>query len=82
MENTELLPCPFCGGEATRQVNVVHENGAKTYETGCNNAGCSVHPSSYRLSKQDADEAWNTRTQKRTNPAASVGGVGKGDLCL
>ncbi len=60
----KLLPCPFCGGKATRQVNVIHPNGAKTYETGCDNKGCLVHPSSYSISKKQADEFWNTRQER------------------
>jgi len=51
----ELLPCPFCGGPASREAR------NHTYETGCDNVGCSVLPSAVQLSQVAADEAWNRR---------------------
>jgi hypothetical protein len=57
----DLKPCPFCGGEATRQVNKL-PNGGETYETGCNNVGCMVLPFALQLSPDYADRNWNTRT--------------------
>jgi len=57
---SEMKPCPFCGGEATRQENAL-PHGGTTYETGCDNVGCSVLPSAMQLSQEYADEAWNIR---------------------
>ena len=51
----ELLPCPFCGGPASREAR------NHTYETGCDNVGCSVLASAVQLSQVAADEAWNRR---------------------
>ena len=57
---SELKPCPFCGGKATRQVNTLSHGGV-TYETGCDNVGCLVLPSAMQLGKSYADNNWNTR---------------------
>ena len=66
--NDELKPCPFCGGPASRQVNVL-DHGGTTYETGCDNVGCQVLPSAMQLGAAHADVAWNTRTD--TIPSAA-----------
>ena len=57
---SELLPCPFCGGEATR-LDGHYDFGGEWFETGCDNVGCKVLPSIKTLSRSSADESWNTR---------------------
>ena len=52
MEN-KLLPCPFCGGEAE-----LDEYCGK-YVVFCKNASCS-----WRKTKAEAIEAWNTRHER------------------
>lgn len=68
MNNTELLPCPFCGGEAKemRETSLI--------KFGCDK--CAVKPHSYyQVSfpdwRDDAISEWNTRADK----AAPVGDV-------
>lgn len=50
-----LLPCPFCGGEATVGPT------ATMYIVECNNAGCSANPDSIAVFKHAAIAAWNRR---------------------
>ena len=60
-EPTELLPCPFCGGEA----NVIdHHNDDGSVSVGCNNDTCLGFSGLGWLYKTEAEaiEAWNTRT--------------------
>ena len=64
---SELKPCPFCGGEASRehhtQVEILGKmHPGELFETGCDNVGCPVLPSVKKLMKYHADEAWNTRS--------------------
>lgn len=55
----DLKPCPFCGGKAIRYVNV--KNLVRVYCPFSNY--CPVHPCTGFFKKQeDADEAWNRRT--------------------
>jgi hypothetical protein len=61
IDDAVLKECPFCWGKATRQTNVINDNGAKIYETGCDNVGCLVLPSARGLTQETADEYWNTR---------------------
>lgn len=55
VENDDLKPCPFCGGEElVRKINCSHT----FYWIECDNCGCSVDGGN---SKEIAIEAWNTR---------------------
>ena len=53
----ELLPCPFCGGEATLN----RDNAIGRYFAFC--MKCKVRQEN-RLSREDSVNAWNTRTPK------------------
>ena len=54
----ELLPCPFCGGN----VRVWHNLETENYDIECQKCGCDVQQ--HYGCKDEAIEAWNTRTQK------------------
>ena len=56
----ELLPCPFCGGEAT-----VSYNTAYGFIPWCDNSNCILNEltNGYETEAQ-AIKAWNTRTPK------------------
>ena len=61
MQETELKPCPFCGGEARLQRKVVG------YYVICKKCGCRTPYYQYQyapieVKKQEAIEAWNRRT--------------------
>ena len=64
MENTELKPCPFCGGEAqvkmfiTRRVRLFKEVSAKYKYIECKVCGCRTP---LELEEQDAIDKWNRR---------------------
>jgi hypothetical protein len=64
----ELLPCPFCGGPATR-LEGKYDHGGTYNEAGCDNVGCQVLPSALQLSQEGADTAWNRRVDTRPAPA-------------
>lgn len=59
MNETKLLPCPFCGGEA-----IVYESDEidlDWYMIGCKNC-CVVEPmTQWCASKSEAVKQWNTR---------------------
>lgn len=58
MSNIELLPCPFCGGEA--KINRMPH--LWEYSVQCNDVDCIVHPETEGYEKrEEAIEAWNTR---------------------
>ena len=57
MKNKELLPCPFCGGEAEIE---------KFYDSGCwflKCTGCFAQ-TNIMGTKEMAIDRWNTRTNK------------------
>ena len=57
MKNKELLPCPFCGGEA----EVLDYPEVKAYCVAC--LECGVETLIYS-SKEKVIKNWNTRTNK------------------
>lgn len=58
---SELLPCPFCGGEAEYGLTVA---GEEVYCTKCKAAMPRT------TTKEQAIEAWNTRSDRALNKAA------------
>lgn len=75
----KLLPCPFCGGEATithknyrgmlmrMSGNVGYygtpESSRTLYWVGCHGSKSCIHPRAYG-EKEEAIETWNKRTIK------------------
>ena len=57
-ENSELKPCPFCGGEAG------FLNGGTIKCTKCGGAFFVTNP---LISRYDIAKAWNTRTPNEKN---------------
>lgn len=59
----DLLPCPFCGGEAYEETFKYDDNSPTMFNNCCGNKNC---PASYVVAeitdKQEAIKAWNTRT--------------------
>ena len=53
MKNKELLPCPFCGGEAELNPHFYD------FLIACSSCGIGTH---FYHTKREAIEAWNTRT--------------------
>ena len=64
MSNT-LLPCPFCGGEATVGANEYYD-GANTFYTYCTN--CGVQQITTKIRTDEAIAAWNRRAQPGNEP--------------
>lgn len=60
-KNSELLPCPFCGGEAEMHYDA---NGSKW--VACENRECAIQPYLYRTKRTEAEAiaAWNTRYER------------------
>ena len=55
---TELKPCPFCGGEAC----VVESVNTQLFRVECTNSGCYCYNTVFLFSdKKRAIEAWNRR---------------------
>lgn len=55
----ELLPCPFCGGEA----KVIYDDAGKWFYIACVNDECPiVAQGMWHTDMQKAIEEWNTRT--------------------
>ena len=64
---TELLPCPFCGGEAelkpTYDLDADEIDG--WFAWCCTANDCTTHPmTNDYLTRAEAIEAWNTRTER------------------
>lgn len=61
----ELLPCPFCGGEA-----IDSEIEPGNWRIGCNNVQCrgDWFASKFYPTKAAAITAWNTRTELTAKP--------------
>ena len=58
----ELLPCPFCGKQATVTWD------SMGYQIGCKDdaycRGSVLHSDLYYYKREDAVKSWNTRTPK------------------
>lgn len=61
-QTAELLPCPFCGGEA--QMGVNKESTVREYFIGCMNCHIRLYKIGYKRfwSEAEAIAAWNTRS--------------------
>lgn len=76
---SELKPCPFCGGEAQIDSTELHDEYRAddfTWLVICSSAAC--YGNAYQLdhtfyNRQDAVEAWNTRTPPPPNDALLPG---------
>ena len=57
---TELKPCPFCGGEAK-----ILENGFGFFDVSCKKLSCRGYTKFlHYTNKEKAISKWNTRTPK------------------
>jgi C4-type Zn-finger protein len=70
--DTELLPCPFCGGEAVyEEVEArVTSSGKIMWSVGCNSCGDDDEPTCFGYQspivfnrKCEAAKTWNTRSE-------------------
>lgn len=66
MDEEQLKPCPFCGGEATKQVIAPHKHEMTKWLPDCNGeviieckCGCSI----IRDTEKEAITHWNTRKE-------------------
>lgn len=67
MENKELLPCPFCGGEAKLWSHHYAEEDLTLWQVRCNRdflrKKCYMNDSFVTFgTEEEAIEAWNTRS--------------------
>ena len=58
MANSELLPCPFCGGEAQ------DAECEGLWAIACFNFGCNHVQTEWMLTREEAVVAWNTRAER------------------
>lgn len=65
----ELLPCPFCGGEASSQTTQIgHEYGCAWVQ--CHDCLASTDDfEAERAPLAEAESAWNRRTTRPTTPS-------------
>lgn len=59
-ETTELLPCPFCGGEAMPVKQIEGRYAIARYSVSCNGCGLVAF---YEATEAEAIAAWNTRAE-------------------
>jgi Lar family restriction alleviation protein len=61
---SELLPCPFCGGEA--QMGINKESTVREYFVGCMNCHIRLYKIGYKrfYTEAEAIAAWNTRAER------------------
>ena len=55
---TDLLNCPFCGGNAS----TFEDYDSSAWEASCFNGDCRVEPHVWEKTKAEAIAAWNDRT--------------------
>lgn len=60
---SELLRCPFCGGEGTLQ-EYPYYGIRPAYKVSCQNQFCGVRMKTKWLTKEGAIKAWNRRAGK------------------
>lgn len=74
---TDLLPCPFCGGEASAIEDTSHST---AFEVGCFNGNCALEPYIWAEYKTVAVAAWNTRAAiKKDKHETSATNIGNED---
>ncbi len=66
---SDLLPCPFCGGEASAVEDTSHST---AYAVGCFNGACALEPYVWDTSKAVAIAAWNRRALPATDARAEA----------
>ena len=66
---SELLPCPFCGGEARLQV--CSYPGGDRYRVGCTDGGATTWPRI--IDAKAAARVWNRRTPADASSVARKG---------
>lgn len=64
MENRELKPCPFCGGEA--ELITRKQCYADSYTVRCKNQGCRGRAQKLVRAKHEAIKSWNRRADNGT----------------
>jgi hypothetical protein len=72
MKETELKPCPFCGGKA--YIGRTKKTLSLQYAVGCGNSRCIANRLSnpfvlHYLSRNEAAEAWNRRAEDEQREA-------------
>ena len=65
----DLLPCPFCGVEASAVEDTSHST---AYSVGCFNGKCALEPYVWDVSKAVAIAAWNRRAIPATDARAEA----------
>lgn len=70
---SELLPCPFCGGEAQMSVN--RESTVREYYIGCMNCHIRLYKIGYKrfYTEAEAIAAWNMRADDYRQAAECMG---------
>lgn len=58
MSDAPLLPCPFCGGNASAVPDPNHSTG---WDVGCFSGFCDVEPHVWAVHRSTAEIQWNTR---------------------
>lgn len=66
MSELKLLPCPFCGGEATI------DNAGGKYQAWCKYC-CCIHMGEFYNTEAEAITAWNRRAQPENEPLVRCG---------
>lgn len=62
-ENQELLPCPFCGGEAYNAINCGDDFNEYPFSVECNKCAATTD---FYSDDESAVEAWNRRAHPDT----------------
>ena len=72
---TELLPCPFCGGEAELHPTYdMDTNEVDGWFVWCNNDACECKPeTNQHFTEAEAIAAWNSRAERTCRDVAIEG---------